>query len=124
MSSSFAPETRRDRSSPRRSPTARPFPRGDSARSPPAVADGQGPGHRQGAAVSLARRLAAEAVGTALLLAIIIGSGIMGDDLARGNTAIALLANALATGAGLAVLILVFGPVSGAHLNPLVSIAE
>ncbi len=74
--------------------------------------------------MSLARRLAAEAVGTALLLAIIIGSGIMGDDLARGNTAIALLANALATGAGLAVLILVFGPVSGAHLNPLVSIAE
>ena len=74
--------------------------------------------------MSLGRRLAAEAVGTALLLAIIIGSGIMGEQLAGGNAAIALLANSLATGAGLIVLILVFGPVSGAHLNPLVSIAE
>jgi glycerol uptake facilitator-like aquaporin len=67
---------------------------------------------------------AAEALGTALLLAIIVGSGIMGEGLARGNSAIALLANAVATGAGLAVLILTFGPVSGAHFNPLVSLAE
>jgi len=74
--------------------------------------------------VSLGKRLAAEALGTALLLAIIIGSGIMGEQLAQGNAAVALLANALATGAGLSVLILVFGPVSGAHFNPLVSIAE
>jgi glycerol uptake facilitator-like aquaporin len=74
--------------------------------------------------VSLGKRLAAEGLGTALLLAVIIGSGIMGEQLAQGNTAIALLANALATGAGLSVLILVFGPASGAHFNPLVSIAE
>jgi len=74
--------------------------------------------------MTLARRLAAEGIGTALLLAMIIGSGIMGEQLAQGNNAIALLANTLATGAGLAVLILIFGPVSGAHFNPLVSIAE
>jgi glycerol uptake facilitator-like aquaporin len=74
--------------------------------------------------VSLGKRLAAEGLGTALLLAVVIGSGIMGEQLAQGNTAIALLANALATGAGLSVLILVFGPASGAHFNPLVSIAE
>jgi len=74
--------------------------------------------------VSLGRRLAAEALGTALLLATIIGSGIMGEQLAGGNAALALLANTLATGAGLVALILAFGPVSGAHFNPLVSIAE
>jgi len=74
--------------------------------------------------VTLGRRLAAEGLGTALLLAIIIGSGIMGEQLAQGNNAIALLANTLATGAGLAVLILIFEPVSGGHFNPLVSIAE
>jgi len=74
--------------------------------------------------VNLRRRLAAEALGTALLLAIVIGSGIMGEQLAGGNAAIALLANSLATGAGLAALIHIFGPVSGAHFNPLVSIAE
>ena len=74
--------------------------------------------------MTLARRLTAEALGTAMLLAIVIGSGIMGEELAGGNVAIALLANSLATGAGLAVLILVFGPVSGAHLNPLVTLAE
>ena len=74
--------------------------------------------------MTLARRLAAEAIGTALLLATIIGSGIMGEQLAGGNAALALLANTLATGAGLAALILAFGPVSGAHFNPLVSIAE
>jgi glycerol uptake facilitator-like aquaporin len=69
------------------------------------------------------RRLAAEALGTALLLAIVIGSGIMGDSLAGGNTAIALLGNTIATGAGLVVLITVFGPISGAHFNPAVTLA-
>lgn len=69
-----------------------------------------------------ARSIVAEALGTALLLAIVVGSGIMGDRLAGGNDAIALLANSLATGAGLYVLILVFGPVSGAHFNPAVSL--
>jgi glycerol uptake facilitator-like aquaporin len=72
--------------------------------------------------VSLRRRLAAEAIGTAFLLAIVIGSGIMGERLAGGNTAIALLANSIATGCGLAVLITVFGPISGAHFNPAVSL--
>jgi glycerol uptake facilitator-like aquaporin len=71
----------------------------------------------------LARRLAAEALGTAFLLAIIIGSGIMGERLSAGNDAIALLANSLATGCGLAVLILVFAEISGAHLNPVVTLA-
>jgi glycerol uptake facilitator-like aquaporin len=73
--------------------------------------------------VTLARRLTAEAVGTALLLAAVVGSGIMGERLAGGNAAIALLANTLATGTALAVLILVFGPVSGAHFNPVVTVA-
>lgn len=71
----------------------------------------------------LAHRLAAEALGTALLLAIVVGSGIMGEWLASGNDAIALLANSLATGAGLVVLITVFGPISGAHFNPAVTLA-
>jgi glycerol uptake facilitator-like aquaporin len=70
------------------------------------------------------RRLVAEAVGTALLLATVVGSGIMGERLAGGNVAIALLANTLATGAGLVALILTFGPVSGAHFNPAVTIAD
>jgi glycerol uptake facilitator-like aquaporin len=69
-----------------------------------------------------ARRLAAEAVGTALLLAIVVGSGIMGQRLSGGNDALALLGNTLATGAGLVVLIEVFGPVSGAHFNPAVTL--
>lgn len=69
------------------------------------------------------RRLAAEALGTALLLAIVIGSGIMGQRLAGGNDALALLGNTLATGAGLVVLITVLGPISGAHFNPAVTLA-
>jgi glycerol uptake facilitator-like aquaporin len=74
--------------------------------------------------VTLARRAAAEAVGTALLLATVIGSGIMGERLCHGNAAIALLANALATGAGLVAFILTFGPISGAHFNPAVTLAD
>jgi len=70
------------------------------------------------------RRAAAEAVGTAFLLAAVVGSGIMGEGLADGNVALALLANTLATGAALVALILAFGPVSGAHLNPAVTLAE
>jgi glycerol uptake facilitator-like aquaporin len=72
--------------------------------------------------VTLARRLSAEGLGTALLLATVIGSGIMGERLAGGNVAIALLANSIATGTVLYVLILVFGPISGAHFNPAVSL--
>ncbi len=68
------------------------------------------------------QRLFAEALGSALLLAIVVGSGIMGEQLAGGNTAIALLANSLATGAGLFVLIMLFGELSGAHFNPAVSL--
>jgi len=75
-------------------------------------------------AASPARRLVAEALGTALLLAVVVGSGIMGARLAGGNDAIALLANAIATGAGLTVLISVFGPISGAHFNPAVTLVS
>lgn len=71
---------------------------------------------------STPRRLAAEGLGTALLLAVVIGSGIMGDRLAGGNVAIALLGNTLSTGAALAVLITIFGPLSGAHFNPAVTL--
>lgn len=70
---------------------------------------------------SLGRRLSVEALGTALLLAVVVGSGIMGESLAGGNAALALLGNTLATGAGLVVLITIFGPLSGAHFNPAVS---
>jgi glycerol uptake facilitator-like aquaporin len=70
----------------------------------------------------LSRRLAAETIGTALLLATVVGSGIMAQRLAGGNVAIALLGNTLPTGAILVVLILMFGPVSGAHFNPAVSL--
>jgi glycerol uptake facilitator-like aquaporin len=73
---------------------------------------------------SLRRRAAAEGVGTAFLLAAVVGSGIMGERLAGGNVAIALLANTLATGAALVALILAFGSISGAHLNPAVSLVE
>jgi glycerol uptake facilitator-like aquaporin len=70
------------------------------------------------------RRAVAEAIGTAFLLAAVVGSGIMGDRLAAGNVAIALLANTLATGAALVALILTFGPISGAHFNPAVTLAD
>jgi glycerol uptake facilitator-like aquaporin len=73
---------------------------------------------------NLSRRAAAEAMGTAFLLATVVGSGIMAERLAGGNVAIALLANTIATGAGLVALILAFGPVSGAHFNPAVTIAD
>lgn len=72
--------------------------------------------------IGLARRLVAEGLGTALLLAVVVGSGIMGERLAAGNAAIALLGNALATGAALVVLIWIFGPISGAHFNPAVTL--
>ena len=74
--------------------------------------------------VNLARRVAAEAIGTALLLAAVIGSGIMGERLAGGNVGLALLANTIATGAALVALILTFGPISGAHFNPAVTLAD
>src|SRR5262245_15458403 len=74
--------------------------------------------------MNLARRITAEAIGTALLLATVVGSGIMGERLAGGNVAIALLANTLATGAALVPLILTFGPISGAHFNPAVTLAD
>jgi glycerol uptake facilitator-like aquaporin len=73
---------------------------------------------------SLLRRAVAECIGTLLLLAAVVGSGIMGDRLSAGNVAIALLANSLATGAALIAIILAFGPVSGAHLNPAVTLAD
>lgn len=74
--------------------------------------------------VSPARRLAAEFIGTAFLVAAVVGSGIMADRLAGGNVALALLANSIATGAALVALILAFGPISGAHFNPAVSLAD
>lgn len=73
--------------------------------------------------MTLSRRLAAEALGTALLLSVVVGSGIMGERLAGGNAAITLLANSIATGCGLWVLITIFGPISGAHFNPVVTLA-
>jgi glycerol uptake facilitator-like aquaporin len=76
------------------------------------------------AAADLSRRAVAEALGTALLLATVVGSGIMGEKLAGGNVAMALLANTIATGAGLVALILTFGPTSGAHFNPAVTLAD
>lgn len=73
---------------------------------------------------SLPRRFVAEGIGTALLVATIVGSGIMADRLAGGNTAVALLANVAATGVGLVALIAAFGPISGAHFNPVVTLAD
>ncbi|MGA2510530.1 MAG: aquaporin, partial [Candidatus Acidiferrales bacterium] len=74
--------------------------------------------------ISLARRIAAEFLGTAFLVAAVVGSGIMGERLAGGNVALALLANTIATGAALVALILAFGPISGAHLNPVVTLSD
>lgn len=73
---------------------------------------------------SLVRRLTAEFLGTAFLVAAVVGSGIMGERLAGGNVAIALLANTIATGAALVFLILTFGPISGAHFNPAVTLVD
>jgi glycerol uptake facilitator-like aquaporin len=73
---------------------------------------------------TLARRVVAEFAGTLFLLAAVVGSGIMGERLAGGNVAIALLANTIATGAALVALILAFGPISGAHMNPAVTLAD
>jgi glycerol uptake facilitator-like aquaporin len=73
---------------------------------------------------TLARRITAEFLGTLFLLAAVVGSGIMGDRLSSGNIAIALLANSIATGAALTALILAFGPISGAHFNPVVTLAD
>ena len=73
---------------------------------------------------SLGQRLAAEFLGTGFLVASVIGSGIMGERLAGGNAAIALLANTIATGAALVALILAFGPISGAHFNPVVTLSD
>ena len=73
---------------------------------------------------SLSRRLVAEFVGTGFLVAAVVGSGIMAERLANGNVALALLANTIATGAVLVALILTFGPISGAHFNPVVTLAD
>lgn len=91
-------------------PTADAMVRGDASLEPPRHP------------FSTSRRVFAETLGTALLLAVIIGSGIMGDRLAGGNDAIALLGNTVATGAALVVLITIFGPISGAHFNPAVTL--
>ena len=74
--------------------------------------------------ITLPRRLVSEALGSGLLLATVVGSGIMAENLAGGNVALALLANTVATGAGLVALILTFGPISGAHFNPAVTLAD
>jgi len=74
--------------------------------------------------MTVSRRFTAEFAGTAFLLAAVVGSGIMGDRLSGGNVAIALLANSIATGAALVALILTFGPISGAHFNPAVTLAD
>lgn len=75
-------------------------------------------------ALNFKRRIVAEALGTALLLATVVGSGIMGDRLSSGNVGLALLANTLATGSALVALILTFGPISGAHFNPVVTLSD
>ena len=84
------------------------------------VAQGAAPAAR----LSLARRAVVEAVGTGLLVAAVVGSGIMGERLAGGNVGLALLANTAATGAALVALILALGPLSGAHFNPVVTLAD
>src|ERR1051326_5414103 len=72
----------------------------------------------------LHKKAVAEFTGTAFLLAAVVGSGIMAEQLSAGNTSLALLENAIATGAALVVLILTFGPISGAHFNPAVTLAD
>jgi glycerol uptake facilitator-like aquaporin len=79
---------------------------------------------RNGEQATLARRIVAEALGTMLLLAAVVGSGIMAERLAGGNVAVALLANTIATGAALVALILTFGPISGGHFNPAVTLSD
>ena len=74
--------------------------------------------------MSIVKRLVSEGLGTAFLLAVVVGSGIMAERLAGGNVAVALLANAIATGSGLIALILMFGAISGAHFNPVVTLSE
>ena len=74
--------------------------------------------------MTMAKRLVAEGLGSAMLLAIVVGSGIMAERLSGGSVALALLANAVATGAGLVALILMFGTISGAHFNPVVTLSE
>jgi glycerol uptake facilitator-like aquaporin len=91
------------------------------------VAAAQPAAHKMGVAElhgMLRRKLASEALGTGMLLVSVVGSGIMGERLASGISAIALLANSLATGAALLVLILIFGPISGAHFNPAVTLSD
>lgn len=73
---------------------------------------------------TLSRRVVAEFIGSAFLVAAVVGSGVMGERLAGGNVAVALLANTIATGAALVVLILTFGPISGAHFNPAVTLVD
>src|ERR1700734_3397216 len=74
--------------------------------------------------MTLPRRIVSEFLGTGLLLATVVGSGIMAERLSGGNTAVALLANSLATGAALIALILTFGPISGAHMTPAVTLTD
>jgi glycerol uptake facilitator-like aquaporin len=74
--------------------------------------------------MTLSRRVVAEGLGTAMLSCAVVGSGIMGERLSGGNVAVALLANTISTGAALVALILAFGPISGAHLNPVVTLAD
>lgn len=87
------------------------------------VSSGAAP-EAQGAPPDLLRRAIAEGLGTALLLATVVGSGIMAERLSAGNVALALLANTIATGAALVALILTFGPISGAQFNPVVTVAD
>src|SRR2546421_4795345 len=75
-------------------------------------------------AIPIAKKLVSELLGTAFLLAAVVGSGIMAERLSAGNTSLALLENTLATGAALVALVLTFGPISGAHFNPAVTVAD
>lgn len=84
----------------------------------------RGRARKSSGGVERARRLTAEAVGTCFLLAAVVGSGVMGERLSGGNVAVALLANSVATGGALVALILTFGPVSGAHFNPAVTLCD